>query len=117
MSVVTDVLLCFHCIESDRATETIDAWLQEKYYGVKLARLDEHATGTKYMQARVYGTSINFLDVQGFIDVVRATKWVWPEYVQLFMKEEDDTTFTDRFVPKTAKRYPDYCPQTPPVSL
>jgi len=99
VSVVTDVLLCFHCGEKENVIDPINLWLGEKY-NQEITRLDGYATGSKYMQASVYGVAMNHLDNETFVKVVRGCPWLYPEYVQLFMKEEHENLFVDRLARK-----------------
>lgn len=57
-------------------------------------KCDEHAGGGKFMQVGVWLAAANYLgDVAELVEVVIHQRWTDPEYVQLFVKEEEDNKF------------------------
>ncbi|NEQ36577.1 MAG: hypothetical protein F6K40_09945 [Okeania sp. SIO3I5] len=50
--------------------------------------------GGKSMEARVYGGAFNFLDIDNFIEVVKAQNWRAKKNVQLLIQDQEDSCFT-----------------------
>jgi hypothetical protein len=104
MSGVTDVLLIFNVGEF--FDDALDDYLEEipplnyindwlKSQGLKpLDNLDQHVNTGRAMQACVYGGAFNRLEVNDFIEVVRAQDWKKPQNVQLLIQSEAAERFT-----------------------
>lgn len=58
-----------------------------------LEKVDGHAGGDKAMQCDVFIGAINYLDINGFIEVFKSIKWEYPEDIQLLIKDEHDDKF------------------------
>lgn len=51
--------------------------------------------GTKNLECNVYLGAFNHLDLAAFIAAIRSIVWDYPEYVQLFVLEEEDERFRE----------------------
>jgi hypothetical protein len=100
MSWVTDVVL-FYGLEEDEADEDgvspclagINRWLREHDHQ-ELVNVDEHLSVGKPMQANVWGGAFNFLNIEKFLESVKAQTWQAPENVQIMVKDEEEARFT-----------------------
>src|ERR1700754_2931110 len=88
------------------ATATFDA-LQERLRVLGIGELGDlceaHSNvaergrrwgGTKHPELDLYGAAYNYLDLASFMDVLLSTPWQEPEYVQLFVCEQETFKFT-----------------------
>ena len=98
MSHVTDVILTVGCGDS-RVAECIaalDSFTRTEARGGTLHKVDQHAGGTKALQAEVYMGAFNYLPVGEFIALVKTLPWEYPEDIRLFMQEEQEYSFRVR---------------------
>ncbi len=104
MSWLTNVILIlsleevfdenFKMIETSPALININYWL-EKNDKETLNNLSYYAIGGgKVMAPCVYGGAFNFLDIDNFIEVVKAENWRAKKDVQLLIKDREDSCFT-----------------------
>ena len=97
MSYVADVILTTF-LEGEGIDEPckgvveLNEWLDSENYGI-LQRVDQYTGGRKAQQADIYLGAFNYLDIGAFVEKIKSIKWVDPEYVQLFLKDEDDDLF------------------------
>lgn len=107
MSRVTNLLLtCFENTEYEDgeliafppALAALKAWCEndELHYPLGWPRksVDAVSGGTKHLECDLWAWGANCLNLEDFLEVVRAAQWEYPEYVQVFVKGQDD----DRFV-------------------
>ena len=100
MSTVTDVILTLSVLERDADDEDDTLHILqpeldriEREHGRKLfplARVSQHATGGKAMQAVVFIGAYNCLPEDAFIEAIERTSWEAPEAVRLFFQREHD---------------------------
>jgi hypothetical protein len=104
MSWVTDILLIFTLQEiySEEdleeqdlpALQNINSWLKENNQ-TTLDNLAIHTVSSaKSMQSCIHGGAFNYLKVHEFIEIVKSQEWLYPQGVQLLIKEEQDEIFT-----------------------
>ena len=92
MSSVTSIILITGVGDS-HAANTLGTYLQSMNR-CTLNQVDSHSGGDKHMEADVYLSAVNGLDVDTFLDVFYSIRWLSPEAVQLMIKEEHDEAFT-----------------------
>ena len=99
MSHVTDVIITCSVMDEDK-TWSLNAMLETRddlaESGAWLNRVDDKAAGSKAMQAAVLIGAFGYLDIDKFVEAVRAHPWYCPEDVQIFMKDEHEDKFTER---------------------
>lgn len=103
MGLVTSVALICSCSEGSHdegvpAIASVNRWLREhcdapKSDGNVLVQVDQHAGGTKGFEANLFIGGFNYLDVDGFVQAVRAAPWQDPKRVQLLIRREGDEGF------------------------
>jgi hypothetical protein len=99
MSVVTNIILAFpterFCLPEKRL-----AAVNRFFVGMKgFVSMDDVGLpdcwygGAKRLEANLYLGAFNYLDLRSLIEWIRTIPWMYPEQVQLIVKEEDDEVF------------------------
>jgi hypothetical protein len=55
------------------------------------------AGGNKHLEQLVYVGAINYLNVDDFVQCVKIAEWEQPECVAVFIKEQEDERFIQRY--------------------
>lgn len=100
MSYVTNVLLSFSVMEdADGRVAEVNDHLAEHSRGQKLGDIWQSDPpvygGHKCMERPLYGAAFNYVEVKRFIEAVRSASWKEPEYVQVFICDQEDDVFTE----------------------
>jgi hypothetical protein len=104
MSWVTNVILIHSVLEIDVGPyprdfpiiSRLNAALEEAGIGSgHFVRVDPHAGGTKYMEAKVYLAAFNHLDDRILFRVIREMPWEEPDLVQVFIQRQEELRFTE----------------------
>lgn len=100
MSVVTNIILTFSCLEDEKErlreintffpdisglTSCDDDKLPRGWYG-----------GTKMLETNICIGAFNHLDFERFLEHMKTIKWRYPEYAQIIVQEQEDDRF--RFI-------------------
>lgn len=97
MSNITSLILITAIDDTLDKTPSIDilnAWIKQNYGDICcFIKIDEKFGGNKYMGSDVYGTAINFLDVEKFMEAFNWIEWEVPVRVQLLLQKENDLVF------------------------
>lgn len=89
MSVVTTMILMASYSANIRE---VNAFFKDKRE--RFVRLDARFGGYKGASAAVYGTAVNYLDLEGFVAHLRTkVNWDDPEEIQLIVKTEQSDRF------------------------
>ena len=88
MSHVASVVL-WTFLDEDECVAGVQEWLLDNRKG-PLVRVNEHAGGEKALQCDVWVGAYNYLDVDGFLYVVRSREWEYPENVVVMIQNEHD---------------------------
>jgi len=106
MSYVTNVLISCSILEEEMSEPErlggysniieINRWLEESGHG-EFRYLSRHAGGKKVMEAEVWGAAFNYIRLEELIDFIRSLNWLHPRQVQLFIQDEDEDIFTERY--------------------
>ena len=101
MSNVTSIMLCFSPYEEYDIDGTIiianriNSWVKETMADNRvLVQASDKAGGDRVFQHFVYMGAFNYFPTDRFIEFLRQLEWISPEFVQIFVKEEDDEDFT-----------------------
>lgn len=100
MSVVTNVILTFPLMYDGEAETLLRGILFKQKDGreVRFELLpDAVTTGSKNLEANVCVAAFNYLDLAGLLDTLKTVKWEEPENVCVFVQEDTDDKFTERF--------------------
>lgn len=89
MSLVTNVLLLCGLREREKIAELLIAFMD----------IGEHFGGPKRAEAGVFGCAANYLDEDGFLAAIKATRWERPECVQVFVERQEEMIFTQIYPP------------------
>lgn len=102
MSVVSNVIFSFSIsedsYEKDDDTfypnmEKINNWLQENSYGVFSVDADVISGGIKHLETPLFVAAFNHFSLEDFCNFVRSMKWEYPDFVQVFIQEQQDDKF------------------------
>lgn len=94
MSYVTDVILISQYLEH-HTIDILNKYLRDQY-GTIFNEISEYGGGNKIMQCFIYAGAFNYLDLEAFLDVVKALPPEEKENMQLLTSEEHDEKFTLR---------------------
>lgn len=103
MSYVTNVILTFGpewATEDEQAKsnmQKINDWLCENNCGAfrfPLGAIDAAVGGTKSLDCEIFVGAFNYLNVEGFADLVFSLSWEWPDEVQILVKNQDADLFS-----------------------
>lgn len=108
MSYITQVIVIGSWLDEDK--RTID--LNYGPFNV-LLRVDEHAGGNKAFTSPVWLGAINRLDLDVFIDSLKKGLWKEPERLQLFVRKEDDSLFSELKLDMPESRICEHCDDKP----
>lgn len=92
MSVVSGVVLCTSCSDSDDLRARVQARLSDTNWGGRLKRVDDVAGGPKDPQMWIGIGGFNYLDEEEFATFVLALPWRDPGNVVLVIQPEDGAT-------------------------
>ena len=95
MSVVTNLILTCAAGGEEKAIAYINAAMIDDLHQQPITDTREAATGTKWLEAGVFITACNYLDLPEFLSAVQSAPWESPESVQVFYQEQDDNRFTE----------------------
>ena len=90
MSQVTNVILTVSAGEETAAEMLNGAWDLDGCCEFAEA---EYSAGCKNLECGVFLEAFNHLDLAAFIKAIEAIPWHYPEYVQMFVKEEHEDRF------------------------
>lgn len=62
---------------------------------VDLSRCPNTCGGNKYLECDIYLAAYNYFKLDNFLGAVRSVAWEYPEDVQLFVKDQHDSHFTE----------------------
>lgn len=98
MSLVTNVILCAEPGEEQVTLEMINEFLdKDDCVGKRgFSHINDFAGGTKRLEADVYVGAFNYLQLEKLKEHIRSLPWEDIATVQLFVKEQDDESFTER---------------------
>ena len=71
----------------------INEWLVENEQD-PLKDLDDAITEGKGPGAHLYGTVLNFGELDKLVPFIKGLKWIWPENVQILTKDQEERRFT-----------------------
>jgi len=94
MSVVTNLLLTHRERGGDaaRAPRELNAWLNANgQHG--FMDVGEGICGRKHFEATLLGTATNYLNLHAFFEAAAALPWQYPQWVQVFFREQEAATF------------------------
>ena len=106
MSLVTNVILtyspgeCYGSEEGHPRLDEIAAYLRSHSAASRVAPrpfvpVDEHSGGYKHMENGVALGAFNFTSRRTILDAVAAAVWEYPDFVQVFIKEQHDDMFLE----------------------
>lgn len=98
MSLVTNVILTTFLNDEDAVAtvnESLKAQPTMSGHDV-LHPVHDHGSNRKAMEADVYIGAFNYLDLDGLLQAVRSAPWEWPDYVRVFVQQQDDDGFSER---------------------
>lgn len=105
MSQVTNIILHIPIFENKSEVETyLNLWYIDHRYGRCRPTWKDYQqafqNGNKNLESNLIIGAYNHFDLVDFIEHLKAYDWFEPEYVQLFVMEEEQDTFTERFQSK-----------------
>ena len=93
MSYVSNVVLLTFI--DDPGIKDLQLWLSENEMPA-LNQVDGFAGGKRAFEAEIWVGAYNYLDIQEFTQAVLDAKWLYPDAVQLLIKQEADDVFSLR---------------------
>jgi hypothetical protein len=102
MSLVTNVILSFSILENaSLRLDEVNKYFDDRAQGMweRLFELPDDAySGTKSLERPTCVGAFNYLNLwQGFLPHVANVNWDHPENVQVFVCDQDENSYTDRF--------------------
>ena len=101
MSRVTNVILHHSTLEPEEYEDgpvvpvvTLNRALAAEDYKTAFERVDQHAGGYKVFETCIYLAAFNHAATYELLRLIRAQAWSHPDWVQVFVMEEDDDGFT-----------------------
>lgn len=95
MSRVTNLILTCGPGGEEKAIAYINAAMVDDLHQNPITDTWEAATGRKCLEAGVFITACNYLDLPEFLSAVQSAPWEDPESVQVFYQEQEDDRFTE----------------------
>lgn len=106
---VSNIILCFSTNETDQEArfKMIDAYLQgpaDNRSGARPLRPvdnagDEQIGGNRMLESHVAVGAYADLDIEALLAQIYCLPWTWVNLVQLFVMDDDEELFTERFQP------------------
>ncbi len=100
MSHVTSIMLSFSNAENDGDIEfhpapliAVQTWLVRNRH-LQLSQLNLYFGGEKAPEVNVWAGAFNYLDIEGFIQLVKDQAWIDPMNVQVFVCDQEDERWT-----------------------
>lgn len=107
MSHVTNVILTMSGLEWPRGDnepnpglDGLHAWLKEQKIPGIFKLVDDYAGGPKAIEGKVLMCAFNNINPDDLVAAVKAQPWVVPEWIQLFIKDQDDDLWWEAKTPK-----------------
>lgn len=105
MSFMTDVILTMTSVEDTGtsgcpvwpAVDFLQAWVREERHarGGYLFQVASPAGPDAYCPDGVFVGEFNHLDIEAFVEAVKAAPWQWREKVRLFIRDERTEVFSE----------------------
>jgi hypothetical protein len=100
MSVVTNVMVSFCILEFEKPDflQHLRGWFRDKGDLTSITHGHSDPTpywwgGTKHPECQLWAGAYNHLALGEMLRHFEAIDWAWPEFVQIFVKEEEEATF------------------------
>ena len=102
MSVVSNVIFSFSISEDSYEKEDdilypnmekINNWLEENNYGIFSVDVDVVSGGRKNRETPLFVAAFNYSSIDNFCNFIRSLKWEYPDFVQVFIQEQEDDKF------------------------
>lgn len=97
MSYVTNTILTFSILEGDSdhrdVLERVNAYFLKAVTGFIIPSSDAWYGGTKVLERPTFFAAFNYLNLEKFVEHLRALDWKEPEEVQLIVCEEHDNEY------------------------
>ena|SRR3989304_6316184 len=102
MSVVSNVIFSFSISEDSYEKEDdilypnmekINNWLEENNYGIFSVDVDVVSGGRKDLETPLFVAAFNYFSIDNFCNFIRSLKWEYPDFVQVFIQEQEDDKF------------------------
>ncbi|MBS1802713.1 MAG: hypothetical protein JST28_05070 [Acidobacteria bacterium] len=96
---MTNAILIAHVgRESDDEIPSLNEFLRtHQIGGGEFKEVSDHAGGYRHLECRVYLSAFNHADTNAIVDAVRRSYWRDKQTLQLFIKEQEDELFTQRY--------------------
>jgi hypothetical protein len=92
MSTVTNVIITASCGED--GIDSLNASLKSITNSGIFVEVSDYTVGTKAFEANIYLGAFNGLDLDGLTELVRKTKWKYPQDILVLVKEHEDNLFS-----------------------
>ena len=102
MSVVSNVILKTF-IGEHGAMEELEkrcrdyCWFTGRFVTVDDAYVNHVYPGSKYLECDIYPAAFNYFCLNELLTAIEAVRWRYPEYVQVFVQEEDANIMVEEY--------------------
>lgn len=109
MSRVSNVILTYHILEEedviDKAVRQLKCGDVQLFESIDSDELPKGwYGGSKMMETRIWLGAINHMLREDIVELINTVPWEYPEYVQVFVKEQEDNLFREySIVPQSSE--------------